>query len=91
MNQEKKNLIESRLQAAFNPSYVEVQDESEQHRGHGGYHAAGSHFAVTISAECFNHLTRVEAHRNIYAVLADMMPVPIHALRIKIVLLTDQQ
>ena len=91
MNQEKKILIVSRLQAVFKPCYLEVQDESEQHRGHGGYHTAGSHFAVTISAECFNHLTRVEAHRNIYAALADMMPVPIHALRIKIVLLTDRR
>lgn len=77
-------LIEERLQQAFSPLELEVKDESDQHIGHAGYQGGGRHFAIVIKADCFAGLSRIAAHQKIYAVLTDMMPHEIHALRIKI-------
>lgn len=81
----KQQLIYSRIQEAFHPTHLEVIDESAEHVGHAGYQGGGKHFAVIISAECFTHVTRITAHRQIYALFLDMMPHEIHALRIKII------
>lgn len=81
---ERASLIHSRLQQAFSPTHLEVIDESDQHIGHAGHQGGGRHFAVIITAECFKQVSRVEAHRQIYAVLSDLMPEQVHALRIKI-------
>lgn len=77
-------MIRSRLQQAFNPSHLEVIDESGQHIGHAGHQGGGRHFAIVIAADTFKSLTRVQAHREIYALFTDLMPDTIHALRIVI-------
>ena len=73
-----------RLQEHLNPTYLEVLDESEQHKGHAGYQGGGRHFAIIITADCLEGLTRVKAHQKIYALFTDLMPDEIHALRIQI-------
>jgi BolA protein len=77
--------IRTRLEEAFQPSYLEVIDESHQHQGHAGYQGGGRHFAVMIAASCLQELSRIEAHKKIYALFADMMPEQIHALRISVI------
>jgi BolA protein len=77
-------LIKHRLQTAFSPSYLEVLDESDQHIGHAGHQGGGRHFAIIISADSLNALTRVEAHRKIYALFTDLIPEQIHALKIQV-------
>lgn len=79
------NIIYVRLQQAFSPSYLEVLDESEQHRGHPGHTAQAGHYAIVISADSLKDLSRLEAHRKIYAVLHDLIPHGIHAVKIRIV------
>ncbi len=74
--------ITERLSKAFSPTHLAVVDESDQHHGHAGHHAGGSHFKVEIAAPALAPLSRVEAHRKVYAVLADLIPQEIHALRI---------
>ena len=78
-------IIKERLQHAFTPTHLEVIDESDEHIGHAGHQGGGRHFAVVIGAACFKQMSRVEAHRQIYALFNDMMPDQIHALRIKVV------
>lgn len=80
----KADLIQSRLTAAFSPTYLEVIDESHQHAGHAGFQKDGSHFAIVIAADCFKNLSRVAAHQKIYAALSDLIPEQIHALRIQV-------
>lgn len=80
----KVQLIKSRLQEAFSPTYLEVLDESADHIGHAGYQGGGRHFAIVIAAPCFSGISRVEAHRQIYSLFTDLMPDEIHALRIKV-------
>ncbi|MBX3709443.1 MAG: BolA family transcriptional regulator [Gammaproteobacteria bacterium] len=77
--------IVSRIQQAFAPSYLEVIDESDQHIGHAGHQGGGRHFAIIITADCLNGITRIEAHRKIYALFIDKMPDQIHALKIKVI------
>lgn len=79
-----KCIIESRLQDSFSPEYLQVIDESDKHIGHAGHQGGGRHFAIIIKASCFEGMPRVEAHRHIYALFAELMPAPLHALRIEI-------
>jgi len=83
-DQHRVDLIKSRLVDAFSPTHVEVIDESDQHIGHAGYQGGGRHFAIIISAACFQGVARVNAHRKIYALFFDLMPEEIHALKIKV-------
>lgn len=82
VNHERVSLIRSRLEQAFSPERLEVIDESDAHAGHAGHQGGGRHFAIVISASCLKGLSRVEAHKRIYALFTDMMPEQIHALRI---------
>lgn len=82
---EKLQLINQRLTDAFHPSELAVTDDSDQHIGHAGHGGGGRHFSVTISAAYFNDKSRVDAHREIYAQLQDLIPQEIHALKIKII------
>lgn len=79
-----KEIIEKRLTETFHPSYLRVIDESDQHIGHPGHQGGGRHFAIEISAPQLQEMSRVAAHRAIYAVFNDLMPDRIHALKIKI-------
>lgn len=77
-------LIRERLSNAFHPTLLEVLDESDQHIGHAGHGGGGRHFAIVIAAESLNSMSRVAAHRAIYALFTDLMPDTIHALRITV-------
>lgn len=75
-------LIQTRLQQSFSPTTLDVLDDSAKHIGHvGSAHGAG-HFTIKIAANCFKDKSRLEVHRAIYAVLNDLIPEQIHALRI---------
>ena len=74
----------ARLNSALSPTAVDLIDDSEQHRGHGGYNPAGeSHFSLSIESPAFAGKGRVERQRMIYAALGDLMQARVHALSIK--------
>ena len=74
----------ARLNSALSPTWLELTDDSEQHRGHGGYNPAGeSHFSLRIESPAFAGKNRVERQRMIYAALGDLMESRVHALSIK--------
>ena len=73
-----------RLNSALSPSLIELNDDSEAHRGHGGYNPAGeSHFSLRIESPAFAGKNRVERQRMIYAALGELMDARVHALSIK--------
>jgi BolA protein len=73
-----------RLDSALSPTRVELNDDSEQHRGHGGYNPAGeSHFTLRIESPAFAGKTRVQRQRMIYAALGELMDSRVHALSIR--------
>lgn len=76
-------LIRARLQAALAPTALVIEDDSHLHVGHAGAAGGAGHYGVTITAAAFAGQSQVARHRLVYAALADLMPHPIHALRIK--------
>jgi len=73
-----------RLNSALSPARVDLIDDSEEHRGHGGYNPAGeSHFTLLIESATFAGKSRVERQRMIYAALGDLMDSRVHALSIR--------
>jgi BolA protein len=74
----------ARLNSALSPTRIELTDDSEQHRGHGGYNPAGeSHFSLLIESPQFEGKNRVQRQRLIYAALGDLMDSRVHALSIR--------
>ena len=77
--------IKEKLTGAFNPSHLEVIDESAKHAGHAGArahaaeHGSGeSHFHVIIRSDNFDGLSRLARHRAVMDALAEEMKL-IHA------------
>ncbi len=77
--------IHCRLTEALQPTQLLVRDDSESHRGHGGYNqeSGESHFTVEIEAPMFAGLTRVQRQRAVNAALSDLLVERVHALAIK--------
>ena len=77
--------LEQKLRAAFHPDRLEVIDESEQHRGHGGWReGGGTHFRVVMRAAAFDGLSRVERSRTVHRALADELAGSVHALSLEL-------
>ena len=73
-----------RLNSALSPTHIELTDDSEQHRGHGGYNPEGeSHFTLRIESAAFAGKSRVQRQRMIYAALDDLMNERVHALSVR--------
>lgn len=71
------------LLAPLDPVELEVLDESERHRGHGGWREGGeTHYRLRLRARALNGLGRVECHRRINALLAPEFASGLHALAI---------
>jgi BolA protein len=76
--------IESRLQAALNPTRLAVVNDSAKHSGHSGDDGTGeSHFSVTIESAAFAGVGRLERQRMVNRALGDLPGQRVHALAIK--------
>ena len=74
----------ARLTATLAPMQLQLTDDSEAHRGHGGYNPAGeSHFSLAIESPLFAGRNRVQRQRMVYQALGDLMHERVHALSIK--------
>lgn len=72
------------LTIAFQPTKLEIIDNSEKHRGHPGAASGAGHYAVRISADLFADKPLLNCHRLIYAALDKLLGPEIHALEISI-------
>ena len=78
-----KDVIATKLTAAFAPESLDVVDESHRHEGHAGHRPGGeTHFRVHIVAEAFRGKSRVERHRMINQTLSGELASGVHALAI---------
>lgn len=76
--------IRQRLEAAFSPSLLDVSNDSASHRGHAGDDGTGeSHFTVTIVADAFAGVSRLQRQRMVNRALGDLPGQRVHALAIK--------
>ncbi len=72
--------IKTRL-ATFNPTSIEIHDDSAQHVGHRG-NTGGGHFSLKIVSSQFSQKSQIMRHRLIYQALTDLIPQQIHAISI---------
>jgi len=76
--------IRNKLTVAFDPSRLEVEDDSARHHGHAGARPGGeSHFNVLIESAAFAGANRVARQRMVHQALADELKGPVHALSVK--------
>ncbi len=79
-----KETLEQKITAACNPVRLEVIDDSESHRGHGGWREGGeSHFNVLIVSEAFAGVSRVARQRMVFDALTEELAGPVHALSLR--------
>jgi BolA protein len=79
---ERVEQIRVRLETEFDPSHLQVKDQSHLHAGHAGARDGMGHFEVTIVADAFEGKSRIQRHRLVYAALGTLMQTDIHALKI---------
>ena len=69
--------IEQRLQDDFSPAYLELDNESHQHSVPPN---SETHFRVVIVSDAFEGKRKVARHQQVYALLAEQLEGPVHAL-----------
>ena len=76
--------IETLLRGAFDPTRLEVINDSASHHGHMGDDGSGeSHFTVEIESGAFSGVSRLQRQRMVNAALGDIPGQRVHALAIK--------
>ncbi len=77
----KTDEIRLKLEAGLAPTELDVVDDSESHRGHGGYQEGGeSHYNVRIRSAAFAGHSRIKRHRMVHSALGPELIGRIHAL-----------
>ena len=72
-----QNQIQSRLSEALDPAHLEVINESFMHSVPPD---SETHFKVVLVSEAFDGVRKVARHQQVYALLADELAGPVHAL-----------
>lgn len=76
--------IREKLARAFEPTRLEVVNESHLHAGHRSSPGTGeSHFRVLIISPLFAGKSRLERHRLVNATLAPELASKVHALALR--------
>ena len=70
------------LLAEYQPTRIEVIDDSHKHAGHEGARSGGGHYTLYIVSTRFAGKPTLARHRMIYSTLGEMMKHDIHALNI---------
>ena len=82
--------MRAKLEAAFSPSDLVIEDESAKHAGHSGAREGGeTHFRIRIVSKSFVGLNRVQRQRKVYEAVADELAERVHAL--SLVTLTPEE
>jgi BolA protein len=73
--------IRTKLTTALQPARLVIRDDSHRHAGHAGARPEGeTHFHVEIVSAAFAGAGRVARQRRVYALLAEELAGPVHAL-----------
>ena len=72
-----QSVIHEKVQAALQPEFLTVENESHGHRVPAG---AETHFKVVVVAQAFEGLRPVARHQRLYQLLAQELQQGVHAL-----------
>ncbi|MBJ7485714.1 BolA family transcriptional regulator [Brevundimonas sp.] len=82
-------IIREKLNAALQPTRLEIEDDSARHAGHhheGGMDArpgGESHFNLIVVSAAFEGMNRVARQRAVNTAVAEQLAGPVHALSIR--------
>jgi len=77
--------LRAKLEATFTPELLEIVDESELHRGHGGWREGGeTHYRLHMIAAAFSGQGRLARQRAVNRALAEELAGPVHALSMEL-------
>jgi len=65
------------LRAAVDPALLQVENESASHNVPPG---SETHFKVTLVSDRFSGVARIQRHRRVNQLLAELLAGPVHAL-----------
>ena len=74
--------IRQRLTASLGECDIELTERTHQHRRHAAAREGGRHFDLRIVSATFRDLRPLARHRMVYDAVDDLMPMPLHALKI---------
>jgi BolA protein len=71
------------LTRRFQPSHLELHDESDRHVGHAGATSGGGHFRAVIVSDEFEGKSLLERHRMVNDAMRELFGSEIHALALR--------
>ena len=78
-------IIKKKLEEKFNPSKLNVIDESHLHAGHVGARPEGeTHFKIEMKSDKFLGMSKINMQREVYKTLELEMKNNIHALSLNL-------
>ncbi len=76
--------IERKLADGLSPARLAIFDQSHLHAGHVGARPEGeTHFRVEVVSGAFEGKSRLARQRMVYALLAEELAGPVHALELR--------
>ena len=72
-------MLTAKLQSAFAPTFLRVENESS---GHNVASGAETHFKVIVISSNFSGMPPLDCHRSVNETLAEELSGPVHALSI---------
>jgi BolA protein len=76
--------MEAKLRDEFEPTRLEIVNDSAKHAGHSGDDGSGeSHFTIVIEAPAFADMSRLARQRAVIAALGDIVGERVHAVAIQ--------
>ncbi|ORX34037.1 bola-like protein-domain-containing protein [Kockovaella imperatae] len=84
-----ESAMRDKLNKSFNPSLLEIQNDSSKHSHHAPMKAIGggsgeTHFSLTLVSPQFDGLTSIKRHRMVNNLLKDEFDAGLHALSLKL-------
>ena len=76
--------IYNKLKYSFSIERCIIIDETMKHRKHKHFQENRFHIKLIITSSELNALSKIEAHKNIYGCISDLINEYIHALSIKL-------
>ena len=80
----KAKAIKKALDQVFYESEIEIINDSEAHRGHGGYSDGETHFKLCIKSSKFVGMSLLQRHRAVHEALGSDLLSQIHALELQL-------
>lgn len=75
--------IRDTILAAFLPTYLDIEDQSDRHAGHyDGATDGPTHLKIEIKSARFNGLSPVKRHQLVYQALDEALKTGLHAIQL---------